>query len=225
MTIPAFRSGGLRVRAVVWLFVGDIVIWLVSIWADFGQIELLRRMAAGAAWTMAEAEANDSRIAALEIINGVVYIIGVISFLFWLYRVRANLPALGIEDARWGPGWAVGWWFVPIMNLVRPLQVVWDIWQACDPVTHPTSWRDRPMVALLGWWWALLLIGGIADNIAFLRRWSDPGTIIGLVDISRAYIVANALAVIGAVLAIKLVTGIDRRQKERHAALVGSVES
>ena len=47
--------------------------------------------------------------------------------LMWVHRAYRNLPALGARDMAYSPGWAVGWWFIPFLNLVRPYQVVREI--------------------------------------------------------------------------------------------------
>jgi hypothetical protein len=59
-------------------------------------------------------------------------------------RAYRNLPALGAESPRFSSGWAVGAWFVPFLNLVRPKQIMDDIWRASDPAlpAHPgAAWK------------------------------------------------------------------------------------
>jgi hypothetical protein len=43
-----------------------------------------------------------------------------ILFLVWFYRAYRNLVRSGIQDLRYAPGWAVGSWFIPFFNFVRP---------------------------------------------------------------------------------------------------------
>jgi hypothetical protein len=72
----------------------------------------------------------------------------------WTRRLYGNLRALGAQDLRFGEGWALGGWFVPFLNLVRPKQIVDDIWRASDPVRRPEeAWDQRPLSNLLHWWW------------------------------------------------------------------------
>src|SRR5215831_12432517 len=59
----------------------------------------------------------------------VLFVITAVVFITWLYSEyrqldRSNAPA------RFAPGWAIGGWFVPFLNLVRPLQVVEDVWKS-----------------------------------------------------------------------------------------------
>jgi len=75
-------------------------------------------------------------------------------FLVWFYRARKNADGRG-QRQRWSPGWAIGGWFVPIVALWFPYQIMADIWRA----NLPAERRNRPAV-LLGFWWGCWLIGG-----------------------------------------------------------------
>jgi heme/copper-type cytochrome/quinol oxidase subunit 2 len=98
------------------------------------------------------------------ILYAIIYVICIVFYLMWLYRARGNLPALGVTDARWSPGWSVAWWFIPIMSLFRPYQVVKETWQASDPASSP-GWRRDVPPAIFGWWWALFLVDSIGSNV------------------------------------------------------------
>ena len=59
-----------------------------------------------------------------------------VGFLVWLHRAWTNLLALGREPLPYSPGWAVGAWLVPFLNLVRPKRMMDIVWRGSDP--------DRP---------------------------------------------------------------------------------
>ncbi len=40
------------------------------------------------------------------------------------------MDAVAPTERRYGHGWAIGGWFVPILNFWRPMQVVNDVWRA-----------------------------------------------------------------------------------------------
>ena len=56
----------------------------------------------------------------------VTYLAGGVLFITWLFRAHRSDRMHG-EQLRHGSGWAIGGWFVPILNLVRPLQMVLDL--------------------------------------------------------------------------------------------------
>lgn len=81
--------------------------------------------------------------------------------LCWIYRVNANVHAIGGQIAA-GPGWTVGSFFVPFWNLVRPFQGVREAWQGTLLPETPYQVEVPPV---LRWWWGLWLIGNFTSNI------------------------------------------------------------
>ena len=74
----------------------------------------------------------------------------------WIYRAAINLRALGAKDMAISPGWAVGWYFIPIANLWKPFQAMKEIWQASlNPLQGGKSAAPR----VLRIWWGLWLLG------------------------------------------------------------------
>lgn len=59
-------------------------------------------------------------IAFTAVVEFPVYILTVVFFLIWLNRSYKNLTPLGAQDLAYSSGWAVGYWFIPFVNLVRP---------------------------------------------------------------------------------------------------------
>ena len=80
----------------------------------------------------------------------------------WIYRANANAHMLSSEMTI-SPGWAVGSYFIPILNLFRPFQGMKETWLASH---FRGNWHGEPAPGLLGWWWALWLVVNILDNIA-----------------------------------------------------------
>ncbi len=146
------------------------------------------------------------------VLYAVVLIVCTIVFLMWLYRARSNLPALGAADVRWSPGWSIAWWFIPIMSLFRPYQVVKETWQASDPESLP-GWRREPPPAIFGWWWGLFLLYGFAGNA------TDSTPTGGTAGFDAAALIDLAFLIIGigsALCAIYIVRDITARQTQRY---------
>ncbi|MDX6274281.1 MAG: hypothetical protein QOJ92_1491 [Frankiales bacterium] len=71
-----------------------------------------------------------------------------VAFFFWLRRVVRNADRLGLLRQRFNSGWTVGAWFVPVLNLWRPKQIVNDAWSGSGAGSR----------TLVDWWWGLWLI-------------------------------------------------------------------
>lgn len=116
----------------------------------------------------AAATSNDNRQQAIGLAQLALFIVTGIVFLVWIYRANRNARALGAEGMQFTPGWSVGWYFVPIMSLWKPFQVMREIWQAS---AQPGNWQGVQTPPLVGWWWALYLASQILGQIAY--RLSD----------------------------------------------------
>lgn len=214
-----FVSARGRAQVVVFLFLAYIAVSLFSVFSNLLQINFLSAALAGDGVTEAGAEMNDMRQAAVAIIHLVVYIALVVAFLLWLHRSAKNLPALGNPPSRveFTPGWAVGWFFVPLANLFMPYKAVREVWEKSDPAIKTevdlafTPAASTPL--LLGWWvsWIAMNVMGRATS----RLGRDAATIETMVWATWVDVVGDLVGIVSAVLAIFVVRGIARRQEER----------
>ncbi|MFC1995866.1 DUF4328 domain-containing protein [Chloroflexota bacterium] len=47
----------------------------------------------------------------------ILFVITAVLFYMWIHRAHRNLPSLGVSGLKYSPGWAVGGFFIPILNL------------------------------------------------------------------------------------------------------------
>lgn len=150
----------------------------------------------------------------------VVFIATAAAFLLWMHRAYRNLPALGAARLDTTPGWAVCYFFIPFANLIKPFQVVREIWHESAPFAEAREGGFGGVSApsatpsLVGWWWAFWIIANIAGQ-ASDRAVNTAGTIEGMVWASRVTIASDALFVVAAVLAILVVKRIDEMQETK----------
>lgn len=138
----------------------------------------------------------------------VARLVGAFAFLFWIHRVVSNAHAFGGGRMRSSPGRAVGYWFIPFINLVHGYQIVSETWQASDPESAAEGSGalslHTPAGFILHWWLAY-----VASRIAVAATrlsWSPA-----------AYILSAAFEVVAVVLMIMVIRRLDERQ---HACAV-----
>ncbi len=94
----------------------------------------------------------------------IVNLVSGVLILMWIYRANANAKLLGAADMQFSPGWSVGWYFIPIMWLWKPYQVMKEIWQTS---ANPQDWKNQSVTPLIGWWWFFWIATCWLGNLAF----------------------------------------------------------
>lgn len=151
----------------------------------------------------------------------------VIAFCLWIHRARQNVAALGARGLRFTPGWAVGYFFIPIYSFFRPYQVMREIWQASDPetdVSDHAAWQKAPRSGLVSMWWALFLLMNFAAQSAF-RAMMAAETPEAILSADYVTIGADIIAVAAAAVTIALVRSVEARQTQRAAAVAAYLRS
>ena len=129
-----------------------------------------------------------------------VYLILMVTFLVWIFRANKNLGALTPEPMTFSPGWAVGWYFVPILNLYQPYQAMKEIWGR-------SHGDEEPLEATVQWWWGVWLGAAFIDRFAAQAEGGMWG-IANYRDVATIYIVSYGVDVLAALAALKLVTQV-----------------
>ena len=101
---------------------------------------------------------------------GMVSTIAVIILLLrWIYLSNMNSKLMGAKNMQFSPGWAVGWNFVPIMNLFMPFRVMKEIWKTSK---DPENWESLETPSIIIWWWPITLISNGVTNYSLRAEYS-----------------------------------------------------
>lgn len=195
---------------------------LLAAVADLMQLSLLGRAAQGIV-TETEADSNDQRVMIIALLRGLVFLATAVTFGMWTYRMSSNAHALttGLDVS---PGWAVGYYFIPFLNLYRPYQAIKEVWQACeaDPqLRDGTRWKVAEVPALLPLWWGAWLLSGFAGRL-LNRASGDPDTLEELTTVTQFSIALDLWFLLTSLLALAVVVKLHQRQ-EHCARVVGTI--
>jgi hypothetical protein len=217
-SVADYRSARGRANIATFLAAAYIVCAVLEIGSLVMQIQLLET-AQTVGVDPAAAEANDTRHVFISMISLAAALGSLVALVVWIYRAYANLPALDANEIQFTPGWAVGWFFVPIMNLFRPYQVVRELWNESDPNRFTLSGQvlgEPASGAIVGWWWGLRIVSGVLGQVIF-RMSGEAETIDGLLALSYVSIAAGALCDIPLhILQILLIRKTQRHQEQRY---------
>ena len=127
-----FRDLGRHTRILQWMLRIGAAMLVVTAISSLMQITLLSRD-----YTQEEAVSNFQREALVAIAQLFLFIAIAIVFGRWIVRAHRNLVPLGATYLEYRPGWAVGFFFIPILNLWKPYQAMKALWQNSHSVVKP----------------------------------------------------------------------------------------
>jgi len=206
-----------RATAAIIMLVVSLFLDAIDIAISFLYIQEINKMIAAGPFG-----GDDQQVQTLEnlifIISMFELVVGIataVVFLMWIYSAYANLESLGSGALQYSSGWAVGYFFIPILNLFRPLQVVQEIWRTSDPEDGGAS-----NSALAGFWWACWILGNILGYISIQMTRNPQNTLELIRSANTLHIVSTLISITGGILLIFLIKGIMRRQTEKFERLV-----
>ncbi len=197
--------------AVLVLLAAQIVLYLVNIGLILHELSLVARLVPDEGWERAIARSDWVGVMTL-----LVFVATGIVWLVWQHHAQVNIAAASPSDLRFTPGWAVGWWFIPIANLWKPFQTVRELWAESHAWGGHGGLSRWPVI----WWW-LLWVG---SNLMAIWASSLFEEVNRLADFRRAEFVelaADALTIGAAVLAITIVRSITTLQEALRVRWVG----
>jgi hypothetical protein len=205
---------GLR-TALSGLFLLVVVASVASGVAHLHRAGVIDRISNGTA-TLREARRADDLVRTATLIALSLLVAAGVVFIVWQWRTAKNAEVLGRTGARYGAGWSIGGWFIPLANLVIPVLIIQDLWRSSDPDPSLVGWRSRPRSALVGWWWAAIVLGGLAGRSA---NATDTSSLSDLRSAETRAAFGVLLFAVAAILAIAVVRTITSRQIALRASL------
>ncbi|MDP0496349.1 MAG: DUF4328 domain-containing protein [Verrucomicrobiota bacterium JB024] len=128
-------------------------------------------------------------------------------FLRWIYRANKNCHGFGAEGMAFSPGWSIGYYFIPLLNLYQPFRAMKEIMQVSQ---CPGDWKRQPTGGLIYVWWTLWLLSLYLTALAFkvpVETHED------YIRFPLVFILSDCETIILGIMAILLVKRIARAQE------------
>ena len=199
-----------------------LLIWIalvlncISLISSYFQYDLLQTAANGGEISTESITSNDNREQAIGIIQLIVFAVSAITFIQWFRRAYFNLH-LRVNHLSHSEGWAAGCWFVPIINLFRPYQIMKELFQATHfflkrNEVHTT---EQLSTASLGLWWTFWIIDRFFGQ--FVLKYSlKADTIDELTTSTIAQIISNGIGIVLAIITINIITEYSKLEPLIH---------
>jgi hypothetical protein len=212
-----YRDAGRLSQIVRGLFITGIGMALLSLVSSWMQYDLSTH-----SFTMEEALANDMRERLVAHFHVGFDLILLIFFGIWVVRVNRNVRALGATGLPITPGWAFGFYFIPILCLWKPYQAMRDMWKASH---DPAQWQNVQSRATLAIWWSLAIFQGLLTSIIIQIEFQKH-SIIQLQDLTMVTM-ASHLVQVPAYLVMFVLVGqvLDAQQMTAHKLILPALQS
>lgn len=213
-----YQSARGKATLAVWATVISLILQVLTLGSCYLQLRLLEGGRNGAGIDQAAADANDARQNTILAVLVISALASLVTFLIWVYATHANLHSLGCRDIEFTPGWAVGWFFVPLMNLFKPYQVISEIWRGSDPAALLKAFPSG--TSLIGWWWGFRVCSGILERVSrSIANGAD--TIDGLISVTwLAIVLILAIEIPMLIFHGLLILKVQKFQDERHTLII-----
>ncbi len=200
----AFRDNGALKTALVCLLVLDALFYIVNT-GILNYMNMQRYESASYLPTDNTSELEDI-ISIASLAHALFSIALIVTFLVWVNRSCKNAWLLDPPRMETTPGWAVGYFFIPIIMLWKP-------YGAMKEIRSASYGKDHPLKTLIPLWWTFSLI------TLFIGTYTD--TLYSSTDLDvyltacKLDLISTPLNVILNYLVIVLVTGITLAQQRR----------
>lgn len=157
---------------------------------------------------------NDFRELTISIVYLVFYIISTITFLQWFNRAYSNLNNR-ISGCLYTKGWSIGSWFVPIISLFRPYQIMKELYVKTDRILKKRGKIDNTTsidLRIIELWWGLWIVSHYIGQY-ILRTTFRAETIDAYINGTLGDI---GISILGIPLAIATAIIINRHSKDEE---------
>lgn len=159
------RSNETRAKVTIALILTVMLVNIVNFVFDVSNFELYKKIAAGAKYTVEEIENREFNNLVILMVYITVFVASAVAFIMWFRRAYNNIKCLG-TDINHYENWTVISWFIPVLNLFRPYQIMREMYKKSDEyITSRDSEHKPAELIFVGWWWALWIMTALYGNI------------------------------------------------------------
>lgn len=185
---------------------------IISIVSSYMQIQLLNAMQNGEEVTDLMIDANDTREQWMGISYTVLIVLSAFTFILWFRRAYYNLSLRTSIDH--SDAWAAGSWFVPLLNLFRPYQIMNELFtKTTNLINRKSTHFTKNDSTLIGVWWTLWIVGNYVARL-FTRAARNADTIEKLLYSTKVDIVISAFMVFLSIIAILMIKAYSEKEEK-----------
>jgi heme/copper-type cytochrome/quinol oxidase subunit 2 len=206
--VAKFKSVRGLANAIAVVLTVEAVVELAVVLSGLVSIGVMARLVAG---NPADRIRLAVRTGSLAGLGALLSLAVVVLFCLFMPRANRNARSFGAPLSN-SPGWAAGWFFIPIAMWWKPYYAMKEIWQGSDPDPAVPPPEAKVPALLPLWWWTFVLrtLGGFVTN---RMRGPNPADLMTAIQSQLVWFVPS---IGSAILAGLVVRALARRQDERQ---------
>jgi len=195
--------------SIFWIMLGITILNIFSLgWQYY---LLIDAQANPGSIDMETLQISDTLRTVVTVVNFIMLVLSMIFFIMWFRRAYYNLHTLPWHNARHTEGWAAGSWFIPILSLLWPYQIMEDIWRGTQNAIKE-RFGEPQSAAIIGWWWAIYLVNNFFGYSAFAIR--DPAGIDELLTATKIEFVGEIISIAAIIITIRVIQRTSNLEKD-----------
>jgi len=204
-----------RAKTVIIVFWVLTLLLFIGIISGYYELELLKNAQLGEFVDESTASASDLRQMIIGLLQTGLTIVSIIVFLNWFRRAYGNLHRLGITYLKHDESMAVWSWFIPIIFLFRPVQIMKEIWTETKQgiQEYNSNYSLSSGGFIIGLWWALFITSNFIGKYVLQVAFKDD-TIAQMIEGSQAVLISDVLQVPEALLVILIITRLSKMESK-----------
>lgn len=157
----------------------------------------------------------------IALVQGVSTLAALVLVMIWMQRIAKNHRLLH-RTGTWGPGWAIGGWFLPPLLYIIPFLMFRELWKASDPdVPLGGDWKSGSVPWIVPAWFVvygpLSIIAQFAGGASLSFGGSEREIAEQIVDGRTTAALSGLVALASGVLFVLMARSLT----ERHQRLTG----
>lgn len=204
------KNRALLAQNLIWAV---LIMDLVTIISSYMQYDLLHLLKDDVFIFDDVLESNDMREGIVALLYSVIYIISAVTFIQWFRRAYYNLN--NRTRCQHSEGWASGGWFVPILSLFRPYQIMKELHEKTVYLIKQRSQQtieDNSNI-IIGFWWGLWILSNYIGRYSFKAAFKAD-TIDALIESTIADMILSAVNIPLGILAILLIKSFAKKDEQ-----------
>lgn len=180
-----------------------MILNIISIYSSYLQYNLLVDLQNNEGISDSIINTNDTREQYIAIVYLIVYIISGFTFIQWFRRAYYNLNLrINCENTE---GWASWSWFVPIISIFRPYQIMKEMNdKTIGLLKSNASNIITDNSQLIGIWWAIWVLSNYLGKIIFKYSFKAD-TIENLINLTLTDIVLSFIGIPLAIITVQII--------------------